>query len=64
MIIRDHPKVQEICPAMIILVTADTRQKTKAGAMSIGIDYFIQKPFSLKLIRELLQEIIDVHEDI
>ena len=48
----------------VIMVTADTQQKTKAGAMAIGIDYFIQKPFSLKLIRELVQEIITVHNDL
>jgi DNA-binding response OmpR family regulator len=45
----------------VIMVTADTQQKTKAGALAIGIDYFIQKPFSLRLIRELVQEIIAVN---
>ena len=47
----------------VIMVTSNTQPETKAGAMAIGIDYFIQKPFSLKLIRELVQEIIAVHED-
>jgi two-component system KDP operon response regulator KdpE len=42
----------------VIMITADTRPDTKIRAEMAQIDHFIQKPFSLKLIRELLQEII------
>ena len=42
----------------VIMITADTTPDTKIRAEMAGIDHFIQKPFSLKLIRELVQEII------
>jgi len=45
----------------MLLVTGDTHQATKARAAALRIEYFIQKPFSLKLIHELVQEIIMIH---
>ena len=48
----------------VIMITADTQPETITRATAVGIDYFIQKPFSLKLIRELVQEIISVHDDV
>jgi DNA-binding response OmpR family regulator len=42
----------------VIMITADSRPETKNRAEMARIDHFIQKPFSLKLIRELLKEII------
>jgi DNA-binding response OmpR family regulator len=48
----------------VIMITADTQPATKALAIAAGIEYFIQKPFSLKLIRELVFEIISVQDNI
>jgi len=48
----------------IIMITADTRPETKIRAEIAQIDHFIQKPFSLKLIRELLQEIIFAYDKV
>lgn len=48
----------------VIMITADTLPSTKTRAEAARIDYFIQKPFSLKLIRELVHEIISVYDDI
>src|SRR5438046_1130410 len=42
----------------VIMITADTRPATRIRAEVAHIDHFIQKPFSLKLIRELLHQII------
>src|SRR5450755_891428 len=42
----------------VIMITADTQPATKAMAIAAGIEHFIQKPFSLKLIRDLVHEII------
>jgi len=42
----------------VIMVTADELPETRRRAKSLGIHYFIQKPFSLKLIRELIQQVI------
>jgi DNA-binding response OmpR family regulator len=48
----------------VIMITADTRPSTKTRAEMAQIDHFIQKPFSLKLIRELLQEIFSAYKRI
>jgi DNA-binding response OmpR family regulator len=45
----------------VIMITADTKPETKERARAAGTEYFIQKPFSLKLIRELIHEIITVY---
>ena len=42
----------------VIMVTADELPETRRRAKSLGIHYFIQKPFSLKLIRELISQVI------
>jgi DNA-binding response OmpR family regulator len=47
----------------VIMITADTSPDTKIRAMAAGTEYFIQKPFSLKLIREMVQEIISVYDN-
>src|SRR5579864_2001744 len=46
----------------VIMITADTTPDTKIRAELAGIDHFIQKPFSLKLIHELVQEIISKND--
>lgn len=43
----------------VIMVTADNRPLTRSKAESLGIHYFIQKPLSLKLIKELMDQVID-----
>ena len=48
----------------VIMITADTRPETKIRAEKAKIDHLIQKPFSLKLIRELLKEIIFTYDKI
>ena len=39
----------------VIMVTADEKNRMKKRATDAGIGYFIQKPFNLKLIRELVK---------
>jgi DNA-binding NtrC family response regulator len=41
----------------VIMVTADEKTLMKKRAEAAGIHHFIQKPFNLKLIRELVQNI-------
>ena len=41
----------------VIMVTADEKTRMKKRAMDAGIRYFIQKPFNLKVIRELVKSI-------
>ena len=43
----------------VIMVTADEVPSTRRRAKSLGVHYFIYKPFSLKIIRELMYLIID-----
>jgi DNA-binding response OmpR family regulator len=47
----------------VIMITADTLPATMTRAKTAGIEHFIRKPFSLKLIRDLVHEIILVHDD-
>jgi DNA-binding response OmpR family regulator len=53
-----------LCESKVIMITADMEPFTKARAKAAGTEYFIQKPFSLKLIRELVHEIISVHQPV
>ena len=48
----------------VIMITADTMPKTKTLALSMGIHFFIQKPFSLKLIGKLINEIVYLREEV
>jgi DNA-binding NtrC family response regulator len=41
----------------VIMVTADEKIRMKKRAEDAGIGYFIQKPFNLKVIRELVKNI-------
>jgi DNA-binding response OmpR family regulator len=43
----------------VILITADERPSTRKRAKLAGVHYFIQKPFSLKLIRDLMERVMD-----
>ena len=45
----------------VIMITGDLTSKSRAE--DLGIEFFIQKPFSLKTIRELVQEIIMVQQN-
>ncbi len=42
----------------VIMITADTYPLTRKRAQTAGIPHFIQKPFSLKVIRELVHNIL------
>lgn len=50
-----------LAESKVIMITADALPSTKTRASAAGIEHFIQKPFSLKLIRELVHEIISFH---
>lgn len=41
----------------VIMVTADEKSGVKKRAVAAGIHYFIQKPFSLKVIREIMHKV-------
>jgi DNA-binding response OmpR family regulator len=41
----------------VIMVTADEKALMKKRAAAAGINHFIQKPFNLKVIRELVKNI-------
>jgi len=43
----------------VIMITGDDLPATRKKAKSLGIHYFIQKPFSLKLIKELMVQVIE-----
>jgi len=42
----------------VIMVTATELASTRERASALGVHYFIQKPFSLKIIREMVHQII------
>ncbi len=46
----------------VIMITGKSNL-SKGRAEAMGVEFFIQKPFSLKMIRELVQEIIMVQEN-
>lgn len=52
---HDHP--EEFVESSVILITADGNPLTKMLAMNNGIDIFIQKPFSVKAIKEIIKNI-------
>jgi DNA-binding NtrC family response regulator len=41
----------------VIMVTADEKARMKKRAVDAGIHHFIQKPFNLKVIREIIKSI-------
>jgi response regulator of citrate/malate metabolism len=43
----------------VIMITADDLPSTRKKAKALGVHYFIQKPFSLKLIKELMDQVIE-----
>jgi two-component system, OmpR family, response regulator len=43
----------------VIMITASTFPSIRQRAKDVGIHYFIQKPFSLRTIRELIQQIVE-----
>jgi DNA-binding response OmpR family regulator len=57
--IEDEPEI--LINSKVIMITGDTKSSTRAE--DLGIEFFIQKPFSLKTIRELVQEIIMVQQN-
>jgi DNA-binding response OmpR family regulator len=42
----------------VIAVTADHKPATRKRAVAVGIEHYLEKPFSLKQIRVLVNEII------
>jgi two-component system, OmpR family, response regulator len=59
-LIEHEPEI--VINSKVILITGDT-ELSKSRAEDLGIEFFIQKPFSLKTIRELVQEIIMVQQN-
>lgn len=57
--IEHEPEI--LINSKVILITGDA-ELSKSRAEDLGIEFFIQKPFSLKTIRELVQEIIMVQQ--
>ncbi len=57
--IEHEPEI--LINSKVIMITGDTKSSTRAE--DLGIEFFIQKPFSLKTIRELVQEIIMVQQN-
>ncbi len=57
--IEHEPEI--LINSKVIMITGDTKSSTRAE--ELGIEFFIQKPFSLKTIRELVQEIIMVQQN-
>ncbi len=53
--LEQHPELLHQC--RVIMMTADPRYSTKKRAAAIGLDHFIQKPFSINSIREMVREI-------
>jgi DNA-binding response OmpR family regulator len=58
-LIEHEPKI--LINSKVILITGDAKSSSRAD--DLGIEFFIQKPFSLKTIRELVQEIIMVQQN-
>ena len=56
-LIENDPGLLNNCK--VIMITADEIPSTRIKAKSLGIHYFIQKPFSLKLIQELMRQVVD-----
>ena len=42
----------------VIMATADTQPGTRKRALHAGIHYFVEKPFHLEVLRELINEIL------
>jgi two-component system, OmpR family, response regulator len=59
-LLEHEPEILINCK--VILISGDNKL-TKSRAEGLGIEFFIQKPFSLKTIRELVQEIIMVQQN-
>ncbi len=58
-LIEHEPEI--LINSKVIMITGDTKSSIRAE--DLGIEFFIQKPFSLKTIRELVQEIIMVQQN-
>ena len=59
-LIEHEPEI--LINSKVILITGDA-ELSKTRAENLGIEFFIHKPFSLKIIRELVQEIIMVQQN-
>ena len=51
-----------ISPKIDILITADNHPSVKLRALDEGIDIFIEKPFSVKAIKEIVKDICQSKE--
>ncbi len=58
--IKQVPEV--LFKSKVIIITGEGKL-SREQAQNIGVEFFIEKPFSLKVIRELVQEIIMVQEN-
>lgn len=45
--------------SQVILITAEIYSSMRSRAEAVGVQYFLQKPFSLKSIRELINRLFD-----
>lgn len=55
--IESHQSLLE--NSQVIMITAEIYSSLKSRAEAAGIKYFLQKPFSLKTIRELINRLFD-----
>jgi two-component system response regulator PilR (NtrC family) len=53
--LEHHPYLLKECT--VIMITADFRHSTSQRANAMGLQYFIQKPFTLNRIREIVRTI-------
>lgn len=51
--LEQHPELLLLCK--VIMMTADPRYSTKKRAAAIGLSHFIQKPFSINSIRQIVK---------
>jgi two-component system, OmpR family, response regulator len=56
-------QVPEVLFKSKVIVITGEGKLSKERAQNLGVEFFIEKPFSLKMIRELVQEIIMVQEN-
>ncbi len=54
--LEHHPYLLKECT--VIMITADFRQSTSQRANAMGLQYFLQKPFTLNSIREIVRTIV------
>jgi DNA-binding NtrC family response regulator len=54
--LEHHPYLIKECT--VIMITADFRHSTSERASAMGLQHFIQKPFTLHRIREIVRTVV------